>query len=79
MTTEEKALKLAQEFGATKANKEQSIYRACIRMAEEQRAIDSEKDWQWMVDWVFENAPHEVFDELMSSREDYIKAMKDEK
>lgn len=34
--------------------------------------------WQWMVDWVFENAPHEVFDELMSSREDYIKAMEEQ-
>ena len=36
-----------------------------------------DKPWQWIVDWVFENAPHEVFDELMSSREDYIKAMEE--
>lgn len=36
-----------------------------------------DKAWQWMVDWVFENAPHEVFDELMSSREEYIKEMEE--
>lgn len=46
------------------------------------KAIKEKKElidnaWQWMVDWVFENAPHEVFDELMSSREDYIKAMEE--
>lgn len=37
----------------------------------------TQKAWQWVVDWVFENAPHEVFDELMSSREEYIKAMEE--
>lgn len=42
MTREERALHIAKEFGATKANKEKSIYRACIRMAEEQKAIDKE-------------------------------------
>lgn len=39
------------------------------------KAKDVDKPWQWMVDWVFENAPHEVFDELMSSKEEYIKSM----
>lgn len=48
-----------------------------IKGATKQKAIDIEKAWQWMVDWVFENAPHEVFDELMSSREEYIKAMEE--
>lgn len=43
MTTEEIALHIAQELGATKANKEQSIYRACIRMAYEQKKIDAMK------------------------------------
>ena len=35
MTKEEIAEHIAKEFGSTKANKEQSIYRACIRMAGE--------------------------------------------
>ena len=39
-TIEERALYLSRIFGATKANKESAVYRACIRMAEEQREID---------------------------------------
>lgn len=39
-TIEERAAHIAQEFGATKSNKERAIYRACIRMATEQKAID---------------------------------------
>ncbi|MGN0929224.1 MAG: hypothetical protein ACI4N3_01135 [Alphaproteobacteria bacterium] len=35
-TIEERAFHLAKEFGSTKTNKESAIYRACIRMAEEQ-------------------------------------------
>lgn len=50
-------------------------WKAFVDGVTEQKSIDIDKAWQWMVDWVFENAPHEVFDELMSSREEYIKAM----
>lgn len=46
MTIEERALHIAQEFGSTKANKEQAIYRACIRMAKEQLEIDIENAWK---------------------------------
>lgn len=42
-TIEERALYLSRIFGATKANKESAVYRACIRMAEEQREIDVRK------------------------------------
>ena len=53
------------------------LYMGYVVGATAQKAIDIENAWQWMVDWVFENAPHEVFDELMSSREDYIKSMEE--
>lgn len=46
-----------------------------VDMLTEQKAIDIDKAWEWIEGWVFENASHDVFDELMSSREEYIKAM----
>lgn len=49
MTNEERAAHIAQEFGATKSNKERAIYRACIRMATEQKAID-DKEKEELID-----------------------------
>lgn len=33
------------------------------------------KAWDWFTSWAFENAPHKVYDDLMSDREDFFKAM----
>lgn len=30
---------------------------------------------EWITDWIFENAPHSVYDEWMSDRADFCKAM----
>lgn len=76
-TTEERAkdyAEIAKIRGDMPLELAEDVY---IEIATEQKAIDIEEAWQWMVDWVFENAPHEVFDELMSSREEYVKAMEE--
>lgn len=45
-TIEERAANLAKEFATGKQNRETAVYRACIRMATEQREIDIVKACQ---------------------------------
>lgn len=37
-----------------------------------------EKAWGWIIDWAFENASHEVYDNLLSDVADFNKSMKGE-